>query len=249
VTKAINNILIEKFISDEFKYLKSIYKNAVFLDIGCGDMRYMKHCTKQGWCSIFSDYEIRNRNISIQLDSHKLPFRDSSFDIILMSEVLEHLHHPSDCLKEISRILKPEGTLLITVPFMWGLHEVPNDYFRYTEFGLKIIMTDVGLNIERFQRRGDIIGLLVSQIHILVVGGIKVLCRRRILLLLGFPLWLIVKILEQSIFTLYLITFNKRSETFFEMPGAGLKGILGHLRHWHLGLNVVCKKNNSGEFK
>lgn len=50
------------------------------------------------------------------MSAEKLDFRDSSFDIALCSDVIEHLPDPALCFREINRVLKPGGTLILTTP-------------------------------------------------------------------------------------------------------------------------------------
>jgi SAM-dependent methyltransferase len=61
--------------------------------------------------------------------------------------VLEHVFNPDEFLAEIHRILKPEGTLLLTVPFVWDEHKQPIDYARYSSFGLKHMLQKQGFEI------------------------------------------------------------------------------------------------------
>jgi SAM-dependent methyltransferase len=70
-------------------------------------------------------------------DAHSLPFEDNSFGHIICTEVLEHLHTPQKAVDEMYRVLKPEGSLILTTRFVYPLHDVPNDYFRYTKYGLQ----------------------------------------------------------------------------------------------------------------
>lgn len=70
-------------------------------------------------------------------DVHILPFPDSSFEFILCTEVLEHLHTPHQAIAEMSRVLKPGGTLILTTRFVFPIHDAPHDYFRYTTYGLQ----------------------------------------------------------------------------------------------------------------
>lgn len=70
-------------------------------------------------------------------DAHSLPFRKDAFDSVLASQVFEHLHSPWIASTELSRVLS--GYALVAVPFLYGLHEEPHDYFRYTEWGLRRI--------------------------------------------------------------------------------------------------------------
>ena len=70
-------------------------------------------------------------------DGITMPFQDATFDCAIGTEVLEHCPEPEVILKEVYRVLKPDGLFFFTVPFLWNLHEVPNDQYRYTPFSLK----------------------------------------------------------------------------------------------------------------
>lgn len=65
-------------------------------------------------------------------DTLTLPFVESSFDCIFASEVMEHLSNPFLFVENITRVLKPGGTLVITIPFMFHYHADPYDYWRPT---------------------------------------------------------------------------------------------------------------------
>lgn len=71
-------------------------------------------------------------------DAHALPVRSGSVDMVLMSEVLEHLEAPQHALEEAVRALKPGGTLIVTVPFVYRVHEDPADYWRWTPAGIRL---------------------------------------------------------------------------------------------------------------
>lgn len=69
-------------------------------------------------------------------------FGSKRFDVIVMIEVLEHLHSPHLGLKNVHAILKQRGKLLISAPFMLPLHDRPHDYFRFTKYGLQLLLKD-----------------------------------------------------------------------------------------------------------
>jgi SAM-dependent methyltransferase len=71
--------------------------------------------------------------------SQELPFENDSFDTVILSDVLEHLPDPYLLLREVARILRNNGKLLVSVPFMYNLHECPYDYYRYTEHAVKFL--------------------------------------------------------------------------------------------------------------
>jgi SAM-dependent methyltransferase len=82
-------------------------------------------------------------------DGQKFPFEAGSFDSILCNQVLEHVFNPEEFIKEIHRVLKPNGVIILTVPFMWDEHEQPFDYARYSSFGLKALIEKNGFIIEK----------------------------------------------------------------------------------------------------
>jgi len=132
------------------------------LDFGCGQKPYEKlfpNVTSYIGVDIeVSGHNHQNSNIDVYYDGKKLPFEDNTFDIVLASEVLEHVPNIIEILSEISRVLKPDGKLIITLPFFWGEHEEPFDFIRFTKFGItnslsragftKIQVARIGRNIE-----------------------------------------------------------------------------------------------------
>ncbi|MFC1819074.1 class I SAM-dependent methyltransferase, partial [Thermodesulfobacteriota bacterium] len=125
------------------------------LDVGCGQMPYKSllvssktDVTKY----IGLDFEvnpIHNNNPDIVWEDNKIPLADNTIDCSLATEVLEHCPNPEEVLDEIHRVLKPGGFFFFTVPFLWPLHEVPFDQYRYTPFALKRHMGNSGfVNIE-----------------------------------------------------------------------------------------------------
>jgi len=75
-------------------------------------------------------------------DAHNMPFDDKSFDYVLCTEVLEHLHTPQQAILEMKRVLKSGGKLILTTRFAFPIHDAPNDYYRYTEYGLRHLFRD-----------------------------------------------------------------------------------------------------------
>lgn len=107
------------------------------LDIGCGDNYYVNLFPNKISLDIDS-----KRKPDIVADVYNLPFVDNEFDIILCTEVLEHLIYPSCAISEMRRVLKPGGKLILTTRFVFPLHDAPGDYFRYTKYGLTELFKD-----------------------------------------------------------------------------------------------------------
>ena len=120
------------------------YFNGTLLDVGCGKMPYRKFILENSNIESYVGLDIDSAlsydalvKPDYSWDGIKMPFSDSSFDSALATEVLEHCPDPEKVLKEVYRILKPGGVFFFTVPFLWNLHEVPHDEYRYTPFALK----------------------------------------------------------------------------------------------------------------
>lgn len=116
--------------------------NGIFLDLGCGEMPYREYIINNSNITKYIGVDIENKIYQKQIkpdifwDGKKLPFDDNSIDTIMATEVFEHVPNLDEILKEIYRVLKPNGKLFFTVPFLWPLHDVPYDEYRYTPFSL-----------------------------------------------------------------------------------------------------------------
>ncbi|HRH24012.1 MAG TPA: class I SAM-dependent methyltransferase [Candidatus Paceibacterota bacterium] len=89
------------------------------------------------------------RNPDVVGDAHNLPFPDASFDIVVCSEVFEHLTNPPKAAAEMHRVLVPGGMLILTTRFLFPVHDAPTDYFRYTPYGLRHIFREWEIIEER----------------------------------------------------------------------------------------------------
>jgi SAM-dependent methyltransferase len=114
------------------------------LDIGCGKMPYRKWILENSKVESYVGLDIENALLYDQTvkpdftwGGEQMPFGNEEFDCAFGTEVLEHCPNPEVILKETFRVLKLGGVFFFTVPFLWNLHEVPNDEYRYTPFSLR----------------------------------------------------------------------------------------------------------------
>lgn len=91
-----------------------------------------------------------------------LPFPDRRFDTLLLSDVLEHVPRPRRLWREMARLLVPGGHLLLNVPFLYGLHEVPHDYCRYSEFALRRFAAEAGFEVVELRAVGGLLHVLAD---------------------------------------------------------------------------------------
>jgi SAM-dependent methyltransferase len=139
------------------KHLRN-YARGRLLDLGCGDVplyQAYRDLVADVTCADWKNTPHDARHLDIECDlSAALPFKEGEFDTIILSDVLEHVPEPAALCREMARILAPGGTLIMNVPFLYGLHEKPHDYYRYTEFALRRLIGQAGLNIVLLEASG-----------------------------------------------------------------------------------------------
>jgi SAM-dependent methyltransferase len=134
------------------------------LDFGCGSKPY-KALINNVDEYIGVDYENEghphvNEQIDIFYDGKNIPVASDYFDAGLTSEVFEHVFNLEEVLKELHRVLKPGAPLLVTCPFVWKEHEVPNDFARYTHFALRHTLEKNGFRIRTLDKSGNFIEVM-----------------------------------------------------------------------------------------
>jgi len=148
----LNTSLSENLVANKNKFI-----NKKILDIGAGEIPFKE---------FYKDLDVTTCDIQnnssgtidhiIKVDK-PLPFDDNSYDIIFLFDVLEHVKNDIKFLYECNRILKPNGIMVISVPFMYRFHEIPYDYRRYTPSGLEFIFDNSGFKIIELKNVGSFI--------------------------------------------------------------------------------------------
>jgi len=129
------------------------------LDVGCGSQQYREFLACKQYFGI--EWSLAKRP-PVVADVTQMPFRDSSFDSALCTEVLEHLPEPGRCLAEIHRVVKPGGSVFFTVPMTMYTHSEPYDFYRYTEYGLRYLLEKHGFEIVVVRRLGGVVSVMAS---------------------------------------------------------------------------------------
>lgn len=137
------------------------------LDVGCGKKPYASVFAARAESYLGCDWppehaQADDHRADVFADAMRLPFASQAFDTVLCTEVLEHLPDPRLCISEMARVLRPGGALLVSVPFFYWLHEYPRDYYRYTEYGLRHLLSEAGFDVTDIRRRGGVLAVLLD---------------------------------------------------------------------------------------
>lgn len=113
----------------------------VLLDIGGRGKPYAEFFRDRVLRHFVVDIEA-GKSVDLVGDARVLPVADSSVDVILCTQVIEHIPEPVPVLQEIWRVLRPGGTLILSVPAIFPQHGSPGDYWRYMPQGLAWLLRD-----------------------------------------------------------------------------------------------------------
>lgn len=160
------------------KQLSRLPKRKKILDAGAGECYYRRYCQHLQYVSQdLADYDGKGNRKGIQTgkrdysaldivsDIVNIPVKSKSFDAVLCAEVFEHLPAPLDALKEISRVLADEGTLLLTAPFTSLTHYSP--YYYYSGFSINFYKENLpkyGFKIEEIYTYGNYFDYLALEL-------------------------------------------------------------------------------------
>jgi SAM-dependent methyltransferase len=120
------------------------------LDFGCGSKAYRSLFRVQQYTGLDVEQEghpHEQEDVDVFYDGRTIPFPDAHFDACFSSEVFEHVFDLPLSIREIYRVLKPGGSGLFVVPFVWDEHEVPYDFGRYSSFGLHHLLKEAGFEL------------------------------------------------------------------------------------------------------
>jgi SAM-dependent methyltransferase len=93
-------------------------------------------------------------------DLEQLPLKPCSFDAVLSIVVLEHSCRPQQIVDEMARITRPNGKLFLVVPNQWEVHQAPNDFFRFTQYGVTELLNAGGFRIVSIEPVGGFFWLM-----------------------------------------------------------------------------------------
>lgn len=187
--RSYRRMLLDSDLERTKKYMKS-----KVLDLGGGRRR---GDFKEPEDATYIVFDVKNDfHPTVLGDAHRLPFKDDAFDCVKCTELLEHVENPDKVIKEIPRVLKSSGVLILSMPFNFPIHADPYDFQRFTDYKLKR-MLEKDFKIEMIKKQGlffTVLGNMLKQ----AITNMKLRLKR--VFYLTFPfLDLLVKLDETKI--------------------------------------------------
>lgn len=156
-----------RYYLDQFAFeaASSLPAGADILDAGAGEGIYKRHFQNQNYESAdFCQIDKAYGEITYVCDLENIPVDSSKYDLVLLTQVLEHLPNPEQVLKELNRVLRPGGELWLSNPFYYEEHEIPYDFFRYTQYGLKHLLHSSNFTLKQIDWLEGYFGTLSYQL-------------------------------------------------------------------------------------
>jgi SAM-dependent methyltransferase len=168
------------------------------LDVGCGFMPYKELIEAKGRVKHYLGLDLEQPTYygavepQLKWDGQTIPLDDGSVDCVMATEFLEHHADPEKVLREMRRVLRTGGIFFGTVPFIWNLHEIPFDEYRYTPYAIERHLKNAGFVEVKIRPLGGWNLAFAQMIGLWL--GFSPMSRfsREVLKLLFFPLYAIL---------------------------------------------------------
>jgi SAM-dependent methyltransferase len=129
------------------EFAASLPDGARVLDAGAGEAQYAHLFTRHRYVGVdlgIGDPAWNYRKLDCIADLAALPLASASSDACINIVTLEHVREPARVVRELGRVLRTGGRLLLIVPHEWEVHQSPHDYFRYTRHGVRYLLEEAG---------------------------------------------------------------------------------------------------------
>jgi SAM-dependent methyltransferase len=159
------------------------------LDAGAGEARFADDFSDHLYVAL--DFALGDKGwdyskIDVKAELSRIPFVTGGFDSVLSIQVLEHVADPGEVLRELRRVLKPGGSLMLTAPQGWHEHQQPHDYYRFTQFSLSRMLTRAGFAAVQIEPMGGYFHYLGHRLT--YIPKVLFSQRKRLTRLMLFPL-------------------------------------------------------------
>jgi SAM-dependent methyltransferase len=199
---------IGELLNDEVrKFSASLPAGTKLLDAGAGHLdwkRYFPQCDYKSLDICYPENKLEEKRLDYIADLENMPEVPSNyFDAIIFISVLEHVKHPDKAIKEIWRILKPGGRLFLQTSRATADHQIPNNFFNFTPYGLRLLLEEAGFTPGDIRNTGgyfSFIGDKLTNFWFFFGDGYLM----KIMDLITYPLLFLIKLVM-----IYLDKFDK----------------------------------------
>jgi SAM-dependent methyltransferase len=143
----VDRLLIRRFIRAHQERV-----TGTLLDVGCGRKPYREEFRRIGR---YIGLDRADADLSHDLTLFPYPLADGSADWILCTQVLDDLPDHDAFIRELHRILRPNGGVILTASFVWELHDLPTDYGRPSGEYLRMLLERNGFEVEELHPLGN----------------------------------------------------------------------------------------------
>jgi SAM-dependent methyltransferase len=167
---AVGSRLITDIVAKTYQEAICKHAKGLLVDLGCGQVPlygYYKDYVSDVICIDWEGRGSENPYLDYIADLNRnIPLPADYCDTLLATDVLEHISNPDLLWKEMARILKNKGRLILASPFLYPLHEEPFDYCRYTEHKLRMFCENNGFTVIELRPYGGTPEVIFSLIAI-----------------------------------------------------------------------------------
>jgi SAM-dependent methyltransferase len=144
-------------------FAAGIGKSSLVLDAGAGECRYAPLFRNHRYVALDSsvgDQSWDYSKLDVIADLEQIPLPTSICDAVVSVVVLEHTREPKHVVAEMGRVTRAGGRLFLVIPNQWEVHQEPNDFFRFTQYGAKHLMTAAGFRVMNIEPVGGFFWLM-----------------------------------------------------------------------------------------
>jgi SAM-dependent methyltransferase len=144
-------------------FAAELTKNSLVLDAGAGECRYAPLFTAHRYVALdnsVGDSSWDYSRLDVIGNLEQIPLPASAFDAVISVVVLEHTREPKQVVAEMARVTRSQGRLFLVVPNQWEVHQAPNDFFRFTQYGIAHLMTASGFRVLKIEPVGGFFWLM-----------------------------------------------------------------------------------------
>ncbi|MBN1371480.1 MAG: class I SAM-dependent methyltransferase [Anaerolineaceae bacterium] len=222
--KTISRLFLEIGLGSKVQLVSNVRKGGALLDVGCASGLFLnKMKQKRAWTvqgveinPVASELAQKEFGLNIFTGTlEEAKYDDMAFDVVTLWDVLEHLHDPASSLREIHRILKPNGIIILRLPnvdsvdsrlfsMYWSGFDSPRHLFVFGRKTIKEILRNQGFTTLRIDTsNGEYMGFLLSLRMFLYAKNVKKSTRELVITVLSHP---VIRILLFPIFSLWAFT-------------------------------------------